>query len=83
MLRAHAPLMNQAASGLVSRLSHMRQAGAVQINNVLSGMTMEVIGGAAFGYAWLSSASYMLCASCQAVTRFPAASVAYMHTTDL
>ena len=53
MLRAHAPLINQAASRLVTRLNHMHPAGAVQINNVMSGMTMEVIGGAAFGYALL------------------------------
>ena len=51
MLRAHAPLINQAASGLVRRLMRMHKAGAVQINNAMSGMTMEVIGGVAFGYA--------------------------------
>ncbi len=49
MLRAHAPLINQAASLLVLRLNAMRKAGSVQINNAMSGMTMEVIGGAAFG----------------------------------
>ncbi|KAL0052923.1 hypothetical protein WJX82_009946 [Trebouxia sp. C0006] len=49
MLRAHAPLINQAASGLVRRLTRMPKAGAVQINNAVSGMTMEVIGGVAFG----------------------------------
>ncbi|KAL0031098.1 hypothetical protein WJX77_003695 [Trebouxia sp. C0004] len=49
MLRAHAPLINQAASGLVRRLTCMHKAGAVQINNAVSGMTMEVIGGVAFG----------------------------------
>ncbi len=51
MLRAHAPLTNQAASGLVRRLTRMHKAGAVQINSAMSGMTMEVIGGVAFGYA--------------------------------
>ena len=51
MLRAHAPLINQAASGLVRRLTCMHKAGAVQINNAMSSMTMEVIGGVAFGYA--------------------------------
>ncbi len=51
MLRAHAPLINQAASDLVRRLTCMHKAGAVQINNAMSGMTMEVIGGVAFGYA--------------------------------
>lgn len=51
MLRAHAPLINQAASGLVRRLTRMHKPGAVQINNAVSGMTMEVIGGVAFGYA--------------------------------
>lgn len=49
MLRAHAPLINQAASGLVRRLTGMHKAGAVQINNAMSSMTMEVIGGVAFG----------------------------------
>ena len=51
MLRAHAPLINEAANGLVHRLTRMHKAGAVQINNAMSGMTMEVIGGVAFGYA--------------------------------
>ncbi|KAL0023003.1 hypothetical protein WJX79_005828 [Trebouxia sp. C0005] len=49
MLRAHVPLINQAAGGLVRRLKRTHMAGAVQINNAMSGMTMEVIGGVAFG----------------------------------
>ena len=50
MLRAHGPLINEAVSGLVQRLGHLRTVGAVQINNALAGLTMEVIGGAAFGW---------------------------------
>ena len=50
MLRAHGTLINEAASGLVQRLGHLRMAGPVQINNALAGLTMEVIGGAAFGW---------------------------------
>lgn len=66
MLRAHGPLINEAVSGLVQRLGHLRMAGAVQINNALAGLTMEVIGGAAFGWVLLhcgheSAAVLMLC----------------------
>ncbi len=65
MLRAHAPLINQAASGLVRRLTSMHKAGAVQINNAMSGMTMEVIGGVAFGYAhFLHAQNWRHVASC-------------------
>ncbi|KAL3159373.1 hypothetical protein ABBQ38_009804 [Trebouxia sp. C0009 RCD-2024] len=49
MLRAHGPLINDAASGLVQRLHHLHTAGSVQINDAMAGLTMEVIGGAAFG----------------------------------
>ena len=49
MLRAHGPLINEAASGLVRHLHQSHTAGSVQINNALAGLTMEVIGGAAFG----------------------------------
>lgn len=49
MLRAHAPLINEAASGLVQRMSLLRKDGSVQINDAMAGMTMEVIGEAAFG----------------------------------
>ena len=83
MLRAHALLMNQAALRLVTRLTHMRQGGAVQINNVLSGMTMEVIGGAAFGYARPLSALHMVSASCQAVTLIWLHLLPYVSTHDL
>ena len=49
MLRAHGPLINEAASGLVQRLHHLHKVGPVQVNNAMAGLTMEVIGGAAFG----------------------------------
>lgn len=53
MLRAHGPLINEAVSGLVQRLGLLRTAGAVHMNNALAGLTMEVIGGAAFGWVLL------------------------------
>ena len=59
MLRAHAPLMNDAATGLVQRLMHLRTAGSVQMNNAMAGMTMEVIGEAAFGYAYAGHTVYV------------------------
>ena len=49
MLKAHAPLINKAASGLVQRLSLLRKNGSVKINDAMAEMTMEVIGEAAFG----------------------------------
>ena len=51
-LRAHAPLINQAATHLQQRLASAPHGQAVQINTMLAGLTMEVIGGAAFGYVF-------------------------------
>ena len=51
MLKAHAPLMNSAATQLQHRLAAHPPGQPVQMNNMLAGLTMEVIGGAAFGYA--------------------------------
>ena len=48
MLRAHAPLINQAAARLADRFGHMQQAQPLQINDAVAVMTMEVIG-EAFG----------------------------------
>lgn len=59
MLRAHGPLINEAVSGLVQRLGHLCTAGPVQINNALAGLTMEVIGGAAFGCVLVSPVSWI------------------------
>lgn len=78
MLKAHAPLINQAANGLVCRLRRMHKAGAVQINNAMSGMTMEVIGGVAFGYAhfYMLTSGVMLpvAFACQCMQIFPCCS---------
>lgn len=64
MLRAHVPLINQAAGGLVRRLKRTHMAGAVQINNAMSGMTMEVIGGVAFGYVNVCTSTCSNLVSC-------------------
>ena len=60
MLRAHGTLINKAVSGLVRRLGHLRMAGPVHINNALAGLTMEVIGGAAFGWVLHQHPSHAL-----------------------
>ena len=49
MLRLYAPLMNQAATHLQECLAAAPKGQAVQMNTMLAGLTMEVIGGAAFG----------------------------------
>ena len=58
MLKAHAPLMNSAATQLQHRLAAHPPGQPVQMNNMLAGLTMEVIGGAAFGYAAPSDSNW-------------------------
>ena len=68
MLKTHAHLINQAASGLVTHLSQLRLAGPVQMNDAMAGMTMDVIGGAAFGMHACCRPSHVTLPLCLAKT---------------
>ena len=48
-LQTYAPIANKAMSSLVEKLRAVQAQGPVQINLALAGMTMDVIGGSAFG----------------------------------
>ena len=49
-LQTYVPVANKAMSSLVDKLTAVQSQGPVQINLALAGMTMDVIGGSAFGY---------------------------------
>ena len=48
-LQTYVPIVNRAMSSLVEKLGAVQAEGPVQINLALAGMTMDVIGGSAFG----------------------------------
>ena len=48
-LQTYVPVANKAMTSLVDKLSAAQSQGPVQINLALAGMTMDVIGGSAFG----------------------------------
>lgn len=48
-LQTYVPVANKAMSSLVDKLTAVQSQGPVQINLALAGMTMDVIGGSAFG----------------------------------
>lgn len=48
-LQTYVPIANKALSSLVNKLAAVQSQGPVQINLALAGMTMDVIGGSAFG----------------------------------
>ena len=43
------PMANKAVTSLADKLAALQSRGPVQINVVLAGMTMDVIGGSSFG----------------------------------
>ena len=48
-LQTYVPIINRAMTRLVDTLGAVQAEGPVQINLALAGMTMDVIGGSAFG----------------------------------
>lgn len=48
-LQTYVPITNRALTRLVENLGAVQAEGPVQINLALAGMTMDVIGGSAFG----------------------------------
>ncbi|DBA91062.1 TPA: hypothetical protein ACH3X2_004165 [Trebouxia sp. C0005] len=48
-LETYMPIANKAMTSLADKLAAVQSQGPVQINVVLAGMTMDVIGGSAFG----------------------------------
>lgn len=48
-LQTYVPVANKSMTSLVDKLSAAQSQGPVQINLALAGMTMDVIGGSAFG----------------------------------
>ncbi len=54
-LETYMPVANKAMTSLADKLAAVQSQGPVQINVVLAGMTMDVIGGSAFGYVTLSA----------------------------
>ena len=48
-LQTYVPIVNKSMTSLVDKLTAAQSEGPVQINLVLASMTMDVIGGSAFG----------------------------------